>query len=42
MAKLPKAPLQEVILEIRWIFDTDSQSTQAVDIDYPMAIDQLF
>ncbi len=41
MAKLPKAPLQEVILEIRWIFDTDSQSTQAVDIDYPMAVGKM-
>lgn len=35
------APLQEVIFEIRWTFGTDSQSMQAVDTEYPMAVGKM-
>ncbi len=41
MPKLSKAPLQEVIFEIRWTFGTDSQSMQAVDTEYPMAVGKM-
>lgn len=41
MSKLPKAPLQEVIFEVRWSLKPDSDSGQIVDIGYELASGRL-
>jgi uncharacterized protein (TIGR04255 family) len=41
MPKLPKAPLQEAIFEIRWELDLDSSSNQQFDIGFSLAQGKL-
>jgi uncharacterized protein (TIGR04255 family) len=38
MGKLPKAPLEEVILELKWELDFDSQTNLFLDRDYAFAL----
>jgi len=41
MKKLSKAPLQEVIFEIRWQLDTDEATNQSIDKNYEVAVGSL-
>ncbi len=41
MPKLPKAPLQEAIFEIRWDLDVDTTSSQIVDSGFQLAQGKL-
>ncbi|HCZ37494.1 MAG TPA: hypothetical protein DHV26_16365, partial [Cytophagales bacterium] len=41
MPKLPKAPLQEAVFEIRWELDLDSSSNQQFDIGFSLAQGKL-
>lgn len=38
MRKLPNAPLQEAIFEMRWPLQPDDSGRQLVDADYPLAL----
>src|SRR5690349_17712708 len=41
MGKLPRAPLQEVIFEIRWELDIDPSNNQQLDMGYALAQGKL-
>jgi uncharacterized protein (TIGR04255 family) len=41
MSKLPKAPLQEAIFEIRWELDVDPSSNQQIDMGFSLAQGKL-
>ena len=41
MAKLPKAPLQEAIFEVRWELDIDPSSNQQLDLGFSLAQGKL-
>jgi uncharacterized protein (TIGR04255 family) len=41
MPKLPKAPLQEAIFEIRWDLDIDPSSNQQLDLGFSLAQGKL-
>ena len=38
MSKLPQAPLQEVIFEVRWDLDVDPESNQMIDNGFDMGV----
>lgn len=41
MDKLPKAPLQEAVFELRWDLDIDSETQQELDLGYELAQGKL-